>query len=89
MNPALEQFGGGDGENARPRADVENRPRPAPARDGVQHHEAAARRAVVARAEGQRRVDLDGDVVDAHFIAAVRSMHDETAGPHRFQPFKG
>ena len=46
------------------RADVENRPRPAPPRDGVKHQQATARRAVVAGAEGQRRVDLDGDIVE-------------------------
>ena len=88
LNGALEAFGGSDGENAGPRADVEDGARTPPPRDAIEHFEAAARRAVMAGAEGERGVDLDCDVVGAHFAAAVRSMHDEAPGPHRLQPFE-
>jgi hypothetical protein len=40
---------------------------------------------VVTGAEGQRRVDLDSDVVGAEQRAMMRAMHQETAGLNRAQ----
>ena len=59
---------GGDGEHARAGAEVENaRPRATARRlaDPVERQQAAARGAVMAGAEGERRFDLDADAVGA------------------------
>ena len=48
-------------------------------------HEAAARRAVMAGAEGQPRLDLDPDVVDPDLRAIMGAVHEKTAGAHRLE----
>ena len=55
----------GDGEHAGAGAEVENASRPCRRlAHPVQREQAAARRAVMAGAEGERRLDLDADPVD-------------------------
>ena len=88
MNLVLEKLGRRDGENAGPRADVENGARAAPTGDEIEHQEAAARRPVMAGAEGERRIDLDRYVIGPDLVAAMRSMHDEAARPHGLQALK-
>src|SRR5580704_3900612 len=62
---------GGDGENASAGADVENPPRRLPAQftNMVEREETAARRAVMAGAEGERRFDFDADATERHAAA--------------------
>ena len=57
--------GGGDGEHAAAGAEIENAPLPREPRPAnpIEREEAAARRAVVASPEGERRLDLDPDPV--------------------------
>ena len=54
----------------------------------VERQQAAARGAVVAGAEGQRRLDLDAERVRLDAAAVMRAVDDETAGRHRLQPFE-
>ena len=54
----------------------------------LDHLEAARRRAVMAGAEGQPGLDLDGEVADAAAVAVVRAVHEEAAGAHRLQTFQ-
>ena len=49
----------------------------------VQRDEAAARRAVMAGAEGQRRLDLDGDSVRRHAAAIMAAVHDKASRRNR------
>ena len=57
-------------------------------RQVIQRHQAAARRAVMAGAEGERRLDLDAEIVRMHARAVVRAVHEEAAGAHRLQAFE-
>jgi hypothetical protein len=43
---------------------------------------------VVAGAEGERGLDLDGEVVDPQRCAVMRSVDEEAPGPHRPQPIE-
>ena len=52
----------------------------------VERDEAAARRAVMAGAEGERGLDLDADAIARHGDAIVRAVNDEAAGRDRLQP---
>jgi len=54
---------GGERQHAAAGAEVENMRGTADFQDRVEHGEAAARRAVVAGAEGERRLDLQRDVI--------------------------
>ncbi len=47
--------------------------------------QAAARRAVVAGAEGERGLDLDADVVGAQFCAVMRAVNKKAADAHRLE----
>ena len=49
----------------------------------VEQQQAAARGAVMAGAERQRRLDLDADLVGRHFCAVVLAVHDKTPGADR------
>ena len=51
----------------------------------VEREQAAARGAVMAGAEGERRLDLDADAVGRHAGAVMRAVHDEAAGRDRRQ----
>ena len=50
--------------------------------DVAEQHEAAAGGAVMAGAEGERRLDLDAELVRRNFVAVVLAMDDEAAGMH-------
>lgn len=52
------------------------------------HQETAARRAVMAGAEGQRGFDLDANAVRRHSIAIVRAVNEKATGRDRFQSGK-
>ena len=52
----------------------------------VERQQTAARGAVMAGAEGERRLDLDADPVDRDAGAVVRAVDDETAGRDRLEP---
>src|SRR5512135_2005371 len=54
----------------------------------IQRHEAAARGAMMAGAEGERGLDLDADPVRRHATAIMRTVHHETANRDRPQPEK-
>ena len=51
----------------------------------IEREQAAARGAVMAGAEGERRLDLDADPVDRNAGAVVGAVHDKTAGRDRRQ----
>ena len=53
--------------------------------DRIERQQAAARRAVVAGAEGERGFDLDADAIEGNARAVVRAVHDEAAGLDRLQ----
>jgi len=81
---------GGDGEHAVAGAEIEDFHAASIIRfaNPVERHEAAARGAVVAGAEGERRLDFDADAVWWNAAAVVRPVNDETAGRDRRQAGK-
>jgi FMN phosphatase YigB (HAD superfamily) len=52
---------------------------------GHQSPQAAERGAVMAGAEGKRRLDLDGEVVPPHLMTVMAAMDEEAARPHRHE----
>ena len=74
-----------DRQHAGAGAEVEHAASPPPLRQIIERQQTAARGAVVAGAEGERRLDLDADVVGPDAGAVMRAVHDEAAGPHRLQ----
>ncbi len=76
----------GDGEDAGAGAEVENALRVPPPGHPIEREETAARRAVMAGAEGERSLDFDADPVDGNFCAIVRAMNDKAAGLDRLEP---
>ena len=72
----------GDGQNPCAGSDVENAPGPAAAGDSFERAETAERRAVMAGAEGERRFDLDADMVDRNLVAVVGAVHEKAPGAH-------
>ena len=73
----------GDRQNPGAGSDIEN-PRLAPALgDSVERLETAERCAVMAGAEGERRLDFDADVVGAPPPPVMRAMDQHPAGAHR------
>jgi hypothetical protein len=75
-----------DGEHAAAGADVENTSGPTRLEKTVEREQTAARRAVMAGAEGQRRLDFDAGTICADARAVVAAVHDETARRDRLQP---
>ena len=75
-----------DRQNAGAGADVENAPGRAGSANVIERDEAAARRAVMAGAEGQRRLDFDADAVWRHRITIMGAVDDEAAGADWLQP---
>ena len=57
--------------------------RGAAASDVAEQHEAAAGRAVMAGAEGERRLDLDAELVHAHGAAIMLAMQQKPSGADR------
>ena len=51
----------------------------------IEQQQAAARGAVMAGAERQRRLDLDAELVRRNLRAVMPAVHDEAAGAHRHQ----
>ena len=72
-----------DREHAGAGADVQHSPRTLRLGNPIQCQQAAARRSVMAGAEGKRRLDLDADAVRRNPRAVVRAMHREPAGLDR------
>ena len=54
----------------------------------IEQQQAAARGAVMAGAERQRRLDLDAELVGRHPLAVMLAMHDKAAGGDRDQIFE-
>ena len=79
--------GGGDGEHAAAGAEIEDARRGGVAArrlaNPIERQQTAARGAVMAGAEGERRLDLDADAVGGNAGAIVRAVHDEAAGGDR------
>ena len=84
----LQRARGGDGEQAGAGADIEHPLRSALFQHIGEMQETAARRAVMAGAEGERRLDLDGDFIGARAMPVVAAVHHELPGTDRGQPFK-
>ena len=61
---------------------------PSSLRERVKRQQAAARGAVMAGAEGERRLDLNADLVRPHAGATVRPVHDEPTGLDRREAFE-
>ena len=72
--------GCGDGEHARAGAEIEDAPSRQRLAKPIERQQAAARGAVMAGAEGQRRFDLDADAVERDAGAVMGAVHDEAAG---------
>jgi hypothetical protein len=70
-------------------AQVERAARAFAKHDAVDHFHAAGGGAVVAGAEGETGLDLDGDVADAPRRAVVTAVNEETPGADRLQTFEG
>ena len=66
-----------------PGADIEHVARPPPLEQAVERQKAAARGAVMAGAEGKRRLDFDADPVWRDAGTVMRAMHGETPGLDR------
>ena len=58
------------------------------AHDHLDHLEAAGGGAVMAGAEGQPGLDLDGEVAGAAPVAVMRAVHQEAPGADRLQPLE-
>ena len=56
--------------------------------DFIEQQQAAARGAVMAGAERQRRLDLDAELVGRHFGAVMLAVHDEPPGADRNEFFQ-
>ena len=54
----------------------------------IEQQQAAARGAVVAGAERQRRLDFDAELVGRHPLAVMLAVHDEASGRHRDEVFE-
>jgi len=85
-----QRLGCSDGEHAGSGADVEHgaacaAPR---LRDAVEREQATAGTAVMAGAEGEPRLDLNGNAVDPNAAAVMRPMHDEATGLDRLEAFE-
>src|SRR6185503_7633377 len=74
-------------EHAAAGAEVEHAARMLRAQEVIEREQAPARRAMVAGAEGERRRDLDTDLVDRYADAVVRAMYEEA--PSRDRPQSG
>ena len=83
---ALQRLRGGKRQDAGAGADVEHAPRALPLQRAGEGEEAAARRAVMPGAEGERRLDLDREVVRPHRRLVMDAVDEEASGPHRLQP---
>jgi hypothetical protein len=81
----VQHLGGGDRQHARAAANVEHPARAAAPKNALEMQEAAARRAVMAGAESQRRLDFDGDVVSLDASAVMGAMNEKTPRAHRGQ----
>src|SRR5271166_3357972 len=84
----FEDFTRRDRQHAGAAADVENLLRPAALEKPVEMEEAAAGRAVMAGAEGEAGLYLDGDVACADFRPVVAAMDEKASGPDRLKTGK-
>ena len=78
-----QNFCRGDGEDAAAGAEIENVARFFSLHQFIDRQQAAACRAVMAGAEGERGLDFDSDAMCRHARAIVRAMHDELPGMDR------
>ena len=85
---AVEDLGGGDREHARAAADVEDSAWPPALEQAVEMQKAAPRRAVMAGAEGEPRLDLDRHVVRPDARAIVAPVNEKPPRPNGFQAGK-
>jgi hypothetical protein len=72
----------GDGEHGGARAEVKHVPRAVRLEHMVKQQQAAARGAVMARAEGERRLDLNPELVGRNAGAIMLAVDQETSGRH-------
>ena len=85
----MQQARGGEPQDAGAGADIEDALGPAALDLVYEGEEAAERGAVVAGAEGERRLDLDRQVVRLDPAAVVRAVDQDAAGAHGLQPLEG
>jgi hypothetical protein len=95
-----QRLGSGDGQHAGSGADVEHgapqagrctgrAARAAPRlRDAIEREQATAGTAVMAGAESEPCLDLNGNTVDANAAAVMRPVHDEATGLDRLETFE-
>ena len=76
----MQRLGGGDRQHAGAGAEIEHAARMPGLQHVIEQQQAAARGAVVAGAERQRRLDLDGELVGRDPLAVVLAVHDEASG---------
>jgi hypothetical protein len=84
----MRQFRQTDGQHGAAGAEIQRIARMFTADDSVDHFKATGRRAVMAGAESQACLDLDGDIAYAPLVAVMRAVHKKTPGPNRLKPFQ-
>ena len=81
----VQRLGGGNRQHAGAGAEIEHAARAVSFQDVIEQQQAAARGAVVAGAERQRRLDLDAELVGRNPFAVMLAVHDEAPGRDRDQ----
>ena len=79
----VQRLGGGNRQHAGAGAEIEYAAGAASFQDVIEQQQAAARGAVVAGAERQRRLDFDADLVGRNPFAVMLPVHDEASGRDR------
>src|SRR5262249_59417222 len=74
-----------DGEHARPSADIEDAVGPIRLDEAIERQQAAARGAMMARAESERRLDFDAHHIRSNPRSVMRAVNDEASGRDRMQ----
>ena len=80
---SLQRFRRGDRQHAGAGAEIEHAPRTVRLQHMIEQQQAAARGAVMAGAERQRRLDLDAELVRRDARAIMLAVHDEAPGGDR------
>ena len=83
QNFLVQRLGRGDRQHAGAGAEIEHAPRTPGLQHMIEQQQAAARGAVMAGAERQRRLDLDAELVGRDARAIMLAVHDETPGRDR------
>ena len=84
----VQRLGRRDRQHAGAGAEIEHAARTPRFQDMVEQQQAAARGAVVAGAERQRRLDFDAELVGRDPLAVMLAVHDEASGRYGDEVFE-